>query len=671
MNKLTFAVTALIVSAMFLNGAPLAAQAGDPPPTPPEEASEEAAAEVAQDPDVPLDDEDSPVLLNFDDVDIYAVIRIIADALELNYVIDPSVAGTVNITTSESLRRSDLMPILETVLKINGATIIQTGNFYQIIPSSTAIREPLEIQDPPRGITPDDRIVMRVVRMKYVRAAEMSTLLTPYLGEAGNIVVHSSGNILLITDRIGNLNKLLGIIDIFDSGVFEGERVRMFPVENAFPSDLIPDLRSVFSGYALSVDATAIRFVAMDRLNAILVVTPNPAVFPEVESWLARLDQPLQTGGVQNFVYRVKNSKAADLQRVLSQLYSTGGPIIPIATTGQAAVPNGQAAGPVAATPQPGGFTQADRALLGGIRIIADVVTNSLVIQATPQEYAEIERALRELDILPRQVLIDAQIYEVVLDDSLALGVSATLQNRGTLAGIQGVSEPQTRAALTAAGNLAVDTFAFVGRTRELVAFLTASENRSRVRTLSAPSVLVSDNMPASFEVGADVPIPTTSSITPVQAEGTNLFAQEIQFRTTGVILAVTPQINESGWVTLEISQEVSQAGTNNTSDIVAPVIGIASVQSTVVIQDGQTIALGGFIRESTERTRSGIPVLSRIPVLGALFGSTTNGTNRSELIILITPHVILTHEDADLATEELKQKLREVQKMMGSSDPR
>lgn len=670
MNKFTVAVTILIVCAMFLNTAPLAAQAGDPPPTPPEEASEEATEQVAEEPEAPADDEDSPVLLNFADVDIYAVIRIIADALELNYVIDPSVAGTVNITTSESLRRSDLMPILETVLKINGATIIQTGNFYQIIPSSTAIREPLEIQDPPRGITPDDRIVMRVVRMKYVRAAEMSTLLSPYLGEAGNIVVHSSGNILLITERTRNLNKLLGIIDIFDSGVFEGERVRMFPVENAFPSDLIPDLRSIFAGYALSSTDSAIQFVAMERLNSILVVTPNPAVFPEVEMWVDRLDQPLQTGGVQNFVYRVKNSKAADRQRVLSQLYSTGGPIIPIATTGQAAVPNGQAAGPVAATPQPGGFTQADRALLGGIRIIADVVTNSLVIQTTPQEYAEIERALRELDILPRQVLIDAQIYEVVLDDSLALGVSATLQNRGTLAGIQGVSEPQTRASLTA-GNLAVDTFAFVGRTRELVAFLTASENRSRVRTLSAPSVLVSDNMPARFEVGAEVPIPTTSSITPVQAEGTNLFAQEIQFRTTGVILAVTPQINESGWVTLKISQEVSQAGVNNTSDIVAPVIGIASVESTVVIQDGQTIALGGFIRESTERTRSGIPFLSRIPVLGALFGTTTRGTNRSELIILITPHVILTHEDADLATEELKQKLREVQKMMGSSDPR
>ena len=248
--------------------------------------------------------------------------------------------------------------------------------------------------------------------------------------------------------------------------------------------------------------------------------------------------------------------------------------------------------------------------------------------------------------------------------------MSATLQNRGTLAGVQGVGEPQTRATLSAAGIFAAETFAFVGRTRELVMFLTASENRSRVRTLSAPSVLVSDNMPARFEVGADVPIPTTSSISPAQADGTNLFAQQIQFRTTGVILDVTPQINESGSLRLEIEQEVSQASRNNTSDIVAPVIGKSAVQSTIVVQDGQTIALGGVIRETAERTRSGIPLLSRIPGLGALFGTTTTGTNRAELIILITPHVLLTHEDADLATQELKQKLREVQKMMSSSDP-
>ena len=185
------------------------------------------------------------------------------------------------------------------------------------------------------------------------------------------------------------------------------------------------------------------------------------------------------------------------------------------------------------------------------------------------------------------------------------------------------------------------------------------------MRTLSAPSVLVSDNMPAQFTVGAEVPVPTSSSVTPVQSDGTNLFAQTIQFRETGVIMDVTPQINDSGNVTLEIRQEVSQASANTTSGVVAPVIGKASVNSTVVIRDGQTIAIAGFIRESQDLIRNRIPLLGRIPVVGGLFGSTSRSTSRTELIILITPHVIRNYADTDLATTELTEKLREIKKLL------
>jgi general secretion pathway protein D len=171
--------------------------------------------------------------------------------------------------------------------------------------------------------------------------------------------------------------------------------------------------------------------------------------------------------------------------------------------------------------------------------------------------------------------------------------------------------------------------------------------------------------MVADFQVGQEVPVPTTSSVTPVQSDGTNLFAQTIQFRPTGVILRVKPQINDSGSVTLEISQEVSQAGSNTTSAVVAPVISKSAVTSTVVVQDGQTIALSGFIREHNQLARSRIPLLGRIPVLGILLGNTQNGSSRSELIVLITPHVLRTHEDTELATEELKTKLREIQKLI------
>jgi general secretion pathway protein D len=261
-------------------------------------------------------------------------------------------------------------------------------------------------------------------------------------------------------------------------------------------------------------------------------------------------------------------------------------------------------------------------------------------------------------------VLIDVQIFEVVLDDSIFLGLNAILQNRGTLI------NPQTTASfITPTGgspSLIGSTFAFIGRSRELQVFLNASENRSRVRTLSAPSVLVSDNVTADFQVGAEVPIPTSSGVASgVQQGGNSVFTQTISFRPTGVLLRVKPQINASGNVTLEIMQEVSQAGTNTTSGVVAPVIGKSAINSTIVVQDGQTIALGGFIRENNELARSRIPLLGRIPIAGVLFGNTRRAAGRTELIVLLTPHVLHTHEDADLATSELKAKLKEVQKLL------
>ena len=588
---------------------------------------------------------------------IHQIIQIIGETLGINYVVDPHIQGTVNINTAGNLQRSDLLPILETILRINGATIVQNGNFYEIVPASAALRQALPVQDDAQPLRVDDQFVIQVVRMKFVSASEMSQLLSPYLSEGANIVVREAGNILLVTERRGNLLKLLEIVDVFDTNVFEGERVRLFPVENNLAADLVQDLVTVFAGYALS-ENRAIRFVAIERMNSVLVISPNMAVFDEVQKWLDRLDQPLQTSGVRNFVYRVRNGKAIEIQRVLSQLYGTEVQLSGIYQTPTGAV--GAMPPPAGQTPaQAGAGAEVGTAFLptGNVKIISDETNNALVIQATPQEYAIIEDTIEQLDILPLQVLIDAQIYEVVLDDSLAFGLSARLQNRGTL------QPAQTTASFS--GNppsLAVQTFAFIGRARELFMFLHASENRSRVRTLSAPSVLVSNNQTAQFTVGVDIPVPVSSSASGVQAPGGGtLFAQTIQRRETGVIMQVTPLINDSGNVTLEISQEVSQVGALGP---LGPVIGQSAVTSTVVIRDGQTIVLGGFIRESNDLVRNRIPLLGRIPVLGGLFGSTSTTKNRTELVILITPHVIRNFEEADHATEELRDKLREIKKM-------
>ena len=606
----------------------------------------------------PAPQDEAPISLFLDNADIHQIIQIIGETLGINYVVDPRIQGTVNINTAGNLQRSDLLPILETILRINGATILQNGNFYEIVPANAALRQALPVQDDAQPLRVDDQFVIQVVRMKFVSASEMSQLLTPYLSEGANIVVHEAGNILLVSERRGNLLKLLEIVDVFDTNVFAGERVRLFPVENSLAADLVQDLVTVFAGYALSENRGAIRFVAIERMNSVLVISPNTAVFDEVQKWLDRLDQPLQTSGVRNFVYRVRNGKAIEIQRVLSQLYGTEVQLSGIYQTPTGAV--GAIPPPAGQTPaQAGVGAEVGTAFLptGNVKIISDETNNALVIQATPQEYAIIEDTIEQLDILPQQVLIDAQIYEVILDDSLAFGLSASLQNRGTL------QPAQTTASFI--GNppsLAVQTFAFIGRSRELFMFLHASENRSRVRTLSAPSVLVSDNQTAQFTVGADIPVPVSSSASGVQAPGGGtLFAQTIQRRSIGVIMQVTPLINDSGNVTLEISQEVSQASALGP---LGPVIGQSAVTSTVVIRDGQTIVLGGFIRESDDLIRNRIPLLGRIPVLGGLFGSTSTTKTRTELVILITPHVIRNFEEADHATEELRDKLREIKKM-------
>jgi general secretion pathway protein D len=638
-----------------------------PPPVDSQAAPAAQPAPVAQ---ALAQDEPVPISLQFDNADIHPIIRIILDTLGVNYLVDPSVKGTVNIRTAGNLRRSDLLPILESILKINGATLIKTGTFYQVVPSAAALRQALEVQTQvPAQIPPDDQMVLQVLKMKFVGAAEIGKLLTPYLSEGANIVVPETGNILMITERRSNLRKLLDIIDIFDTSVFEGDRVRIFQVKNNLAKDLVSDLKEIFSGYALS-GTSAVRFIAVDRLNSVLVMTPTASVFTEVERWLGRLDQPSQGSGLQNFVYRVKNAKARDIQNVLNQLYGSGVQVSSVYNTStrpdQAVTPPPiqTPTTPFVQPPQPPNAPIAGANPSRSIRTIADEVNNAIIVQATSQDYAEIEKTIQQLDVLPRQVLIDAQIFEVVLDNSISLGLSATLQNRGTL--------PNTETAASFATPqgggpkaLTASTFALVGRTQALVAFLNASENRSRVRTLSAPSVLVSDNMSASFTVGADVPIITSSAATNAQANGSSVFAQSIQFRSTGVIMNVKPQINESGNVTLEIQQEVSQASANTTSSVSAPVIGKSAVSSTIVVQDSQTIGLGGFIRESSELASNRIPLLGRIPGVGVLFGDTRRGNIRTELIILITPHVLKTHEDADLATNELKAKLKEVQKLV------
>ncbi len=663
--------------------APQAAPAQPPAPAPAAPTAQEKPGEPATAESKPADIKPSDlkpaegsgpeaaVSLNLENADLYQVLRIVGSELKINYVVDPAVKGSVTINTSTSVSRKDLFSVLEMILELNGAAAVKANGYYSIVPLANARQQAMNFHYAKKaeGPPPEEAFSLMVVPMKFMSASEMSKILTPFMSSAGQIVVQEKGNIMLISESSAKLKQLQQIVDVFDDPVLGRQRVHLFPVTNNLAANLIVELRSVFAGYGLTTGSSGIQFVPMDRLNSILAISPSPEVFPEVESWIQKLDQPSRDVGIRNFVYKVQNAKATELRDILNELYGGQPAKAPPAAANPSAEnpalllgpPQGYAApqNPQAGAAAPKAAESGQGRVQGELRIMADERNNALIIQCTPHDYDVIQRTLQELDVLPRQVLIDARVYEVALTGDLSLGISAFLDQKSNL-------NPLVTTASFSAGQspaLQASTFAVLSNTRALQLFLTAQENRSRVKTLSAPSILVTDNTSARVQVGSEVPVPIGSALTPVTNGGTSLFAQSVQYRDTGVILTVTPRVNAGGIVTLTVAQEVSTPGANTLQANSGPVINKSQFQTTVVLKDGQTMALGGIIRDTNTLLRNRVPLLGDIPGVGMLFGSTARTTTRSELVLLITPHVAEDLSQGAAITDDFVSRMKNMKK--------
>jgi general secretion pathway protein D len=617
-----------------------------------------------------------------ENADLLQFINLVAGELKLNYIVDPAVKGAVTISTSGELKPTDLLPILETVLKMNGATAIKTGNFYRVVPLVAAPKNPLAIstETSGAGLPEDDRMLMQIIPLKFVFAADMAKMLSPFLSEAGTVAVLDAGNTLILVDGSLNVKRLMEILQQFDNSSFAAQRVRLIPVRNNVASALVPELEAIFATYALSDKETPLRFVPLDRINGILVAAADPVAFHEVEQWIAKLDQPATPSGIQTFVYKVQNSEADRLVKLLNELRGVGGGAreagLGTSGRGRGAARGGggsaslqeQALQQTSSEPTaglaaltPAGGQGASTGPEPNLRIITDPVSNSIVVQGTAQQYAEIAKTLDKLDVLPRQVMIEARVYEVTLTGSLSSGLEYALQHRGT-----GTTPLQFLGdyGVTSSGSLTASTGTLIGQTRQLMAFLTASENRSRVKTLSAPTVLTTDSNEARIQVGESVPVLSSQGLAlGGQFAGNSLFTSTVNNVDTGIILSVTPRITSTGLVSLHINQEISSEEPTPSTGIQSPSFSKRSVTTQAVAQDGQTIALGGLISYTYTKTTNRIPLLGDIPLLGTLFGSTSYTTTETELIVLLTPHIISTLPGATAATRELRDKLKDLRR--------
>ena len=376
-----------------------------------------------------------------ENADLIQFINLVAGELKLNYVLDPAVKGVVTISTSGELKPADLFPILETVLKMNGATAVKVGNLYRIIPLVAAPKNPLGVSTSGAGLPTDDRMMMQIIPLKFVFADDMSKMLAPFLSEGGQVTVLSAANTLILVDDSLNIKRLMDILHEFDNSSFDTQRVRLIPVHNNVASALGPELETIFATYAQSEKQTPLRFVPLDRINAILVAAADPGAFTEVERWIAKLDEPAPTDGIQTFVYRVQYSEADRLLKLLGALLGTSGSAGAQAVSSEHAKGAGQG-GTGLASLQESTFQQSATGSASStvpfssagtpesvtgpeskLRIITDPVSNSIVVQGTAQQYAEIARTLDKLDIVPRQVMIEARVYEVDITGDLSFGL--------------------------------------------------------------------------------------------------------------------------------------------------------------------------------------------------------------------------------------------------------
>ncbi|MET3355580.1 UNVERIFIED_ORG: general secretion pathway protein D [Xanthobacter viscosus] len=642
--------------------------------------------------------------LNFDNTPVTSVAKVVlGDILGVGYVIDPRVQGTVTLASARPVPKTELLYVLETALKTNNVAMVREASGYRLVPLTEAAGGGNADVGTSR---PEPGYGISVVPLRYVSAEALMPLLDSFATKAGAVRADPGRNLLIIQGTGAERQSAINTVLSFDADWMRGQSVGVYPVRNSAPEALISELESIMDAGDSGLSHKMVKFQAITRLNAIMVVAKKPELLQTAGTWIGRLDRSDTTVGVR--VYRLRYGDAKQTAKVLNDLFVGGSSsgldqaasqIAPgsgaSVSSGGGSDGNGSGSGltvqqrlgqspPKQDTGGSGGKATAvdsegaplggsgggsggGGALLPGIRITADAVNNSLLIFASQENYRIIERTLMQLDQPQMQVAIEATVAEVTLNDTLAYGVQFYLTSKDLGLGRNNGSVLNTLSGeiTDQAINRVLPGFnLLVGRENQPRAILDALHTVTDVKVLSNPSVVVVDNQKATLQVGDEVPVSTGSATV---LSSSNTVVNTIEYKNTGIILHVVPRVNVNGQVRLEIEQEISNvtqsdpttSGTSSNSTGLTPTVSQRKVKSVIAVASGQTVLLAGLISERHNGVRQGVPILDQIPGVGDAFAHTTGTVKRTELIIFIRPQIIRDNVDAHTVAEELRAKLR------------
>ena len=612
--------------------------------------------------------------LNFDDADLGEVAKVIlSDILGQNYVLSPKVVGKVTLQTTHALSKEELLPTLEMVLSMNNAALVRDGAIYHIEPLNEALYS-ANFSSSRQG---KFGYQVRVIPVRNVAVDNVADLIKPLLHEKTLLSIDKQRNLIVVSGAADELARIVDMVNTFDIDILKGRSFGLFPLAHVDAETLIKELDEVFYKKAKGEEGEFFRFIPIERLNAILAISHQSRYLKDIEQWIMRLDRANSANGGGVNVYKVQHVDAVELANTLNDIFGNGSGSRQSSSRRDKSpkLANDKKPGELSNkssdskssfdtkknTPErsvSSGNSDAKVANVGDVRIVADEANNSLIIVATAQEYEIIRPIVNQLDVMPLQVLVDATIVEVTLTDNLKYGIQWYFNHSN---GGQNIVESNDLGALAAGAATGGFGYSFLSKSGDIKAVLNAEASNNNVNVISSPSLMVLNNQEASIQVGKEISLMTGSlgSLNNTNTTGStsnNVFSQQQQ-RKTGVKLKIKPRVNANGLVTMEVTQSVEDPGAipaNGTN----PSILTREINSSVAVQSGETIVLGGLIKDNNTDDNNGIPLLHDVPILGTLFGSKTRTKDKTELVVLITPRVVKSRQDAGLITDEFKRKL-------------
>ncbi|MFL4619439.1 type II secretion system secretin GspD [Stenotrophomonas maltophilia] len=631
---------------------------------------------------------------NFEGESVHAVVKaILGDMLGQNYVIAPGVQGTVTLATPKPVSPAQALNLLEMVLGWNNARMVYSGGRYNIVAADQALAGTVAPSTAPAASARGFEV--RVIPLQFISATEMKKVLEPYARPNAIVNVDSGRNVITLGGTRAELENYMRTVEIFDVDWLSGMSVGVFPIQSGKAEQVAADLEKVFGEESKTPSAGMFRFLPLENANAVLVITPQVRYLDQIQQWLDRIDTA--GGSARLFSYELRYIKARDLAERLSEAFASSGNrggsspaslapgAIPsqLGSDGERGMDSNNSSS-FGSTPGSGssgagnGSMNLPQRQSGNVSVSLEVEgdrvgvsaveeTNTLLVRSTPQAWRSIREVIEKLDVMPLQVHIEAQVAEVSLDGDLKYGVNWFFDNavagRALTGALGGVTLPAAAGgswssfAGAATGGEGLG-WAFTGHNGAAV--VSALDKVTDVRLLQTPSVFVRNNAEATLNVGDKVPINTTTVNTGI---GTGTYSS-VQYIDTGVILKVRPRVTRDGTVFLDIVQEVSSASNvpdncNPTERNCNPRISTKKLSTEAAVQSGDTIMLAGLITDSGTDGSSGIPGLSRIPVVGALFGQKSRTSRRSEVIVLLTPSIVRNGQEARNLTDEYSQRFR------------